>query len=814
VRLDVLLAELRSGARIVRTAPGLSLTVILLVALVVGGNTTIYSIVHALLTRPATGVVADRLYTLQNREDGRPTGPEHSYADLEDLAAAGVFESVLGFVFIAFSATFDDATDAIRGASVTDNYFATLGVSLARGRTFTNGESGLDASGLVAIIGDRIWRERFGSRDDILGQSLFINGTVATIVGVTRPDFHGVMLGEASELWVPLEAYARASGRVATLTDRDARQVVVIGRLASDATTQSADRALVTFSNRLARAHPDTNGRRTVAMVPYSLTAAGNSLFAERAPIFMALFSVITAVTLLIVCANVANLMLARMVGRQRELAVRLSLGASRGAVLRLMFAESVVLAVLAWIAACLVAWWVSRGVVTTLATASRSGMLLVDFTPDVRVLAYALLLSLTGAVLFGLAPSLRVWRQNLLAALQPGEAGTTPLRSRLSRTLAIVQVAFCVLLLVAAGLAWRSLSLIAVTDLGFTTDQLLLVRVNTAGAAQTPDAHKQALEAARARLLTNPGLVGVTYARTTPPYGALTEVLRTHPDERPLVTRVNTVGPEYFGVMGAPTRAGRDFAADDAHRQAGVIVNETLAAALWPGQSPLGRSVFVGRSLTPMRVDGIAPDVSFTGFMDASQPRALFLPEQQSARGPGLVTFLIRYSGPTDQAVATARAALNQVDNRLPIVSMTTMNAALDDASSPVRIVTSLLALFATGSLLIAAIGLYGVVAFNLRQRSREFGVRIALGASGRQLVGRALAEGVLLAAAGLGLGLLLSAGAARAGRNLLVGVAPTDPLTYFGVFALLTMVALLASYLPARRVTRIDPVRALRQE
>jgi predicted permease len=814
VRLDTLVNDLRAGARIVRTAPGLSLTIILLIALVVGGNTTIYSIVHALLSRPATGIVADRLFTLQNREDGRPTGPEHSYSDLEDLEAAGTFESVLGFIFVAFSATFEDGTDAIRGVSATQNYFATLGVPLARGRTFTDGESGLNASGLVAIISDRLWRERFAARNDILGQTLVVNGAAATIVGVTRPEFRGVMLGEMTDLWVPIVAFARATGRMESLTDRGARTVIVIGRLPGDATTQSAGRSLAAFSARLAQAYPDTNGRRSVTLVPYSLTAAGNSLFAERAPIFLALFSVLTAVTLLIVCANVANLMLARLVGRQRELAVRLSLGASRGTVLRLIFAESVVLAVLAWIAASGFSWWVSRGVVASLTPASGTGLLLVDVSPDSTVLAYALVLALAGAALFSVAPSMRVWRQNLLATLQPGEAGSSPLRSRVSRSLAIAQIAFCVLLLVAAGLAWRSLSLIAVSSLGFATDQLLLVRVNTAGTAQTPDAHIQALESVRSALLTRPGMVAVTYARTTPPYGATTEVLRTQADGRPLIARVNTVGPDYFSVLGAPTRAGRDFAADDARRPAGVVVNESLAGALWPGQSPLGRSVLVGRTLTPMRVEGIAPDAYFTGFMDASQPQALFLPEQQSRRGPGLVTFMIRYSGPTEQAAAAARLALKQIDDRLPIVSMTTMDAALDDARSPVRTVTTLLALFAAGSLLIAAIGLYGVVAFSMRQRGREFGVRIALGASRRQLIRGVLVEGLMLTAVGLGVGFLLSAGAANAGRNLLVGVTPTDPSTYLSVFALLAIVSLLASYLPARRVTRIDPVRALRQD
>ena len=534
--------------------------------------------------------------------------------------------------------------------------------------------------------------------------------------------------------------------------------------------------------------------------------------------------------TVLIVSANVANLMLSRAVARQRETAVRQSLGASRWRVVRLLLAEGLSISLVAWLAACLMAMWASRAIPRLLPESpfAESG---IDFSPDWRVVGYAMALAAIGTIAFSIAPALRVWHQDALPWLKAGEHSVAPGRSRLSSALVILQLAFSVVLLTIAGLATRSASLMTV-DLGFDSENLLLLTVRTTASAPTRETNLVLIDQVHERLTGIPGVQSVSYVRT---FARSTEMVRTAGSPQAVRANAHVIGPDYFQTMGLSSTAGRTLTAADRERPGAMaVINQNLADTLWPGQNPLGKTMSL-RALTfrgpsdveteRVEVVGVVPNAFVFGFDPERadpRPNLIFKVEQQvfATNGrnptvPGEITFYLRHGGSDLESVAAALGpVLREIDPRLAIASIRTMDAQLERVTFTARIIARLLLIFSVISLLIAAIGQYAVIAFNMRRRVREFGVRIALGASARQVLSTVLGEGFALTAIGLSVGLLLSLGVALAARRVLFGVTPTDAPTYAAVLALLGCVALVACCLPARAATRIDPVQALRQE
>src|SRR5262249_12750637 len=472
--VEQLLADARSGFQILTRSPGVSVSAIALVALVIGGNTTIFSIVHGLLTKPAPAIAARNLVSLGWSVDRQPVHPVDSYANYLDVAAAArTVRPLLAFQFERFTLTYGGGSYAIHGGLVTPNYFDTLGLTLERGRAFTDDEG--KSSALTAVISHRIWTEHFQQAEDIVGRSIALNGHIATIVGVAPPRFEGVWLSEQSDVWVPLVAYARVRGAGRGVEDRSWGAVAMVGRLAAGASLSDARAELATVGARLQAAYPESNKDKTIVPFPYSATAAGDSPIAQRGPQFLAIFQIVTALTLLIVCANVANLMLARAVVRQREMAVRQSFGASRVRVVRLVLAEGIAVSAAAWGVAGRLAWARGRVIARLLPPAGDTPLTL-DFTPDWKVIAYAMVLTAAGTMAFTIGPAIRTWRQDLLPFLKAGEQGVVPGRSRLAGGLVVLQLAFAVLLLAGAGLAYRSLALVNALDPGLNPSGLVLV--------------------------------------------------------------------------------------------------------------------------------------------------------------------------------------------------------------------------------------------------------------------------------------------------------------------------------------------------
>jgi putative ABC transport system permease protein len=821
--------DLRFGARILTNSPGLSVTAAVLIALVIGINTTIFSMVNALVTRPAPGVSAEGLIRIAIAT--RPGAPFVSYPDYLDYAAqTTTLQSLTAFTNGRVTVTADSGTYALIAAAVDASFFDTVGIRPARGRRFTADEArSTDPAALAVMVSHRAWQDLFGGAEDIIGRAISVNGFPATVIGVAPPNFRGTMLAERADVWMPLMQFWASfppEMRRRWMTDRNETPVDLIGRLAPGKSLSETQTEFATMQARLNRSYPVAD-RPPILVQRYAATSGG--VIPAGASIFLAIFSIVTLLTVLIVSANVANLMLSRAVARQRETAVRQSLGASRSRIVRLLLAEGLSISVVAWVAGCLMTVWAARAIPRLLPETPfvESGL---DFSADWTVVAYAMVLAAVGTIAFSIAPALRVWRQDALPWLKSGEHSVAVGRSRLSSGLVVLQLAFSVVLLTVAGLATRSAGLMTV-DLGFDSKDLLLLTVRTTGTAATRETNLVLVDQIRQRLRSIPGVQQVSYVRSFPSQ----KMARTAGAAEAVRATVHTVGPDYFPTMGLPLTAGRTLNAGDRERPGAMtVINQNLADALWPGQSPLGKTMALaamsfrgptGEEIRQVEVVGLVPNAFIGGFNPERpnpRPNLAFIVEQRAfadGRGdpaaPGELTFYLRHGSRDLETVASALGpALREVEPRVAIVSTRTMDTQLETVTLTARIIARLLLVFSLISLLIAAIGQYAVMAFNMRRRVREFGVRIALGASARQVLANVLGEGCALTALGLAVGLLLSVGVALAVRGVLFGVTPTDAPTYAGVFALLGLVALIACCVPALAATRVDPVRALRQE
>ena len=814
-RVDVeqLLQDLRVGARILTKSPGLSATAAILVALVIGINTTIFSMVNSTVRRPAAGVTADDLVRVTLPD--RPGAPFISFPDyLEYQKQTKTLRSLTASTNRRVTLTTDRGSYAVFIAAVDANYFETVGVSVARGRSFGPSEKTIGPSGLTAVISDQAWKNYFDSDPLVLGRAIEINGFPATIIGVAPPLFRGMGLTERSDVWLPLLAFWQGvmPDDARAVTDQSIATVDLVGRLAPGRSVSEAQAEFSTIEARLRLSNPAIE-RHPVGVVRYAGTAGG--IAPVIMPAFLALFSIVTLLTVFIVSANVANLMLARSMARQRETALRQSLGASRTRIVRLLLAEGLSISLLALVAACVMTMWAVRMIPQMLPPTplSQSGL---NMAPDWRVVSYAMLLAAVGTVAFTLAPALRVWKQDPLPWLKAGEQSVAPGRSRLSSALVILQLAFSVVLLTGAGLASRSAAMMQV-DVGFDSRNLLIVRVSTAGSARSRDAHLSLTDQVRERFMRIPGVESASYSEF-PARGSA----RTQGSGLPAIATVYPVGPDYLKVFGLRLIAGRALQPDDYTAATRVgVVNQNLADALWPGRAAVGQTMQFGPERQRIEIVGVVANAFVAGFnpeRPEAKPSYAFVPTPRtalvSAAGGGEITLYVRHGGDLETIAGAIGPTLRDLDRRIPIVYMRTMDEQLDTLALSATMIARLLAIFSVVSLVIAAIGQYAVVAFNMRRRVREFGVRIALGASSRQVLTGVLREGLFLTCAGLACGLALSVVVAVAARSVLFNVTPTDPQTYASVFAVLAVVSLVACCLPARVASRVDPVRALRQE
>jgi predicted permease len=820
--VEQLAQDLRFGSRILIKSPAVSATAVLLIALVIGGNTTVFSIAHAILNKPMPGVRAPGLVSVSwVAEDGFIQAHNHHrvYSYFRDHSAA--LRPLAAFDFQRVTLSHPHGSYAVNAGLVSPNYFETLGLRLAEGRAFTVDEAERGVSGLVVVLSHELWQGPFEGADDIVGRHVSVNGFPATVLGVAEPGFQGTSLGGQVDLWLPM------AGEIRSQLQPDRSSVLMIGRLAAGASRSEAHAELTALWSQLQRADPDLHrpvsfgNREHPGLKPrlttYSATAGGDSLTAIYGTRMLAIFSVITLLTITVVCANVANLLIARAVIRQRELALRQSLGASRARIVRTLLAEGLVLSIAAWVAACLFAWWVSRATIGFLMAGAPPTFAMPDIAPDWTVVAYALALALVCTIAVTVAPAWRTRRQQILPFLKAGEQGVVQGRSRLSHGLVVVQLAFSVLLVTSAGLAHRSLSIESNFDIGFETRDLLLASVHTGGSVDGPESNRVLLDALASRLGRLPGVNGVSYV---PGLARLTHwrnfPVRREASADDLLATDHRVSAGFFHTLGVPFVLGRDFETTLSRALPAAIITRDLAAALWPGESAVGKTLFAGPASRASEVEvvGVVRDAHFAGSGLDGPPRYIFFANGERPGPAGTATFYIRH-GPTQETVSPMVArALREADARVAIVRLQSFEQALAENETPVRMLVTLLTLFAGASLLIAVIGQYAVVAFDGRRRVREFGLRIALGASPPRVVASVVAESFKVTTIGLVVGFALSLAVATLLSRFLFGITPTDPATYLGVFALLTGASLAACYLPARRAARTDPMTALRTE
>ncbi len=813
-RLEQVRQDLRMGSRILTRSPGISAAAISLVALVIGGNTTVFTIAHGILAKPSPGVHASGLVTVNWMMD---TGYVETHNSLRVHAGfverSRTLQPIAAFESQRVTLLTPAGSVAGRAGIVSPNYFETLGARLVHGRVFGPHETELHPAGLAVVISHHLWQTTFEGRAALGGQPVLVNGRPATIVGVAEPEFRGALMAENADLWLPLAAGERSWLQ----PGRSGVNVMMIGRLVPGVTRPEAQAEVETLWSALQQDDPDLPRTLRPNLVPYSATAGGNSVVSIRGHQILAIFSIVTLLTVSIVCANVANLLIARAATRERETALRQSLGASRGRIIRSLLAEGLVLSLVAWVAACLFAWWVSKVVVRFLVPPGQGPIVMPDLTPDWTVVGYALGLALVCTMAVTMGPALRAWRQPLLPFLKVGEPGVVQGRSRLSRALVVVQLAFSILLLTTAGLAYRSLSLAADLDVGFETTNIMLATVRTSGTTGDPVANRPLLDALQAAIARLPEVDHVSYAsggaRLT---GGMRFPLRRDSSAEPVMAAPNRVAPGFFVALGVPLVAGRDFTRDDGDSQASIIVTRAVADALWPGQAAVGQSLLAGEGDRPVHatVVGVVRDAHFNGRGVEQRPRYVFLPDVDRPAAQGETTFYVRHRGDDARLGPALMRALRDVDPRVPVASLRTLDDQIAAETTPIWMLSMLLTIFAAGSLAIATIGHNAVTAFDARRRTREFGLRIALGASAPQLLRSVVRDSFRLTAIGLGVGFVLSAGVATVLARVLYGVTPTDPPTYLGVFALLTVASIAASYLPARRAARTDPLEALRTE
>jgi predicted permease len=802
-------------------APGFTAVALVSLALGIGVNTAVFSLFNAVLIRPVPVVREQERVVWLRAPSSYP-----NYLDYREqsrsfegmAAAAGTRE---------FSFTRDGGEpELLRGEMVTANYFDVLGVGASAGRTFVEDE-GRTPSPVVVLSRD-LWRTHFGSDASIVGRQISLNGLGFTVVGVAPENFTGTEAGNARALWVPLSMepvlsppdakQAEEAREPDILQRRDSHWLAVLARLKDGVEREQAASELEGIARRVAESNGERVNEETLRRVRLLPMSGGmDPGDREEALPIAGLVMGVVALVLLIACANIAGLLVARAAVRRRETAIRQALGATRTRLVRQWLTESVLLGVVGGGFGLLLALWANDLMVSY---AGGTPIASLDLRLDYRVLAFTLLVSIATGIVFGLAPALQASRLDIVTALKTEDtlARSGSRRSRLRAAFVTAQVTLSVVLLVCAGLFIRSLRNAHTIDPGFRVERALTATVDLGllryKEAEGDNFYRELLS----RVESQPGVERASLVRfaqlgSSFAQGQVFAEGKAADGGDGTPTGFNIVGPRYFETMGTRLVRGRDFT--DADREGApqvAVVNETLAAMLWPGEDPLGKRLsFEGARGPFLEVVGVARDGKYRTLGDRSRPY-FYTPLFQSYQPR--MTLVVRTSGEPTALVGAVRAQLHALDPNLPVAEVRTLGEQFDLSLLPARVAAYTLGSFGLLALALAGVGVYGVVSYSVAQRTREIGVRVALGAGARDVLRLVLGEGLSVVGLGLALGLALAFAAARLFAGFLYGVDAADPVTFVGVPALLGAIALAAGYLPARRATRVDPMVALRHE
>jgi macrolide transport system ATP-binding/permease protein len=813
--MDALLQDLRYGLRMLAKAPGFTAVAVLTLAIGIGGNATVFSWVRSVLLNPLPGIShADQFIAV---ESVMPSGEYHtsSYPDYKDYRDRNhVFSGLIGFELagVDMSLRNDAPPERVWGIIATENYFDVLGVQAAMGRTFHPvPNQGLNSDPYV-VLGHGLWARRFGSDPKVLGHTVHLNGHPFTVIGVAPQNFYGTIVGINAEYFVPMMMQPQVLPGE-DIEERWPTFVHIMGRLKPGATMAQAQAEMSTLDADFQKEYPNAEKGVGVYLTPVWGAHYGVQDFLRSVLGFL---MVVALFVLLIACVNVANLLLARATSREREIAIRAALGASRKRLLRQLLIESLLLATAGGIGGIFLALWGAN--------------LLTFFLPplhlpvglplgvDRAVLAFTLILSLGTGVIFGLAPAWRGSRANLNNSLKEGARGSGAGRGshRLRDLLVVSEMVLATVLLMGAGLLLRSLHNAEYKGPGFNSNHVTLAAFDLRATDYTGTQGTSYFDHLMDRIRAYPGIQSVSLERYVPlwftgrSYTSVKIQGYTPAPNEDMGIDCNVVGPNYFQTLQIPLINGRDFLEQDrTDAPKVVIVNQTLADRFWPAANPLGHQVHVwGEWRT---VVGVAHDIKYHRMNE--DPRSFIYLPQLQADGTD-ANILVRAALPTAAVIADVRAAAKALDPKVQPIETDDLDGLLHVSLFANRIAATLASVLGALGMLLAGLGIYGVLSYSVSQRLREIGIRLALGAQTKDVLRLIVGHGLRLALLGAAVGALVSVMARRGMSSLLFGISATDPVTFVVVLCVVTLAAAFAAYIPARRAMRVDPMTALRHE